>query len=285
MALIDYTNEYGQLKKVALYKPRANEIYIGNPDDVMYSSLPDPQAVLKEFDGIVAAFQKLDIEVVVLEDFAEEYPNTPNMIFLRDVAAVIDDKVVISNMKYDVRKKEPLKFQTLLMKHDTAYNKQLVILSDDATLEGADILVINSKNILAYTGYRTSKIAVQEIEKLLKLTATNIQANINHIPQHLLGGVHVISSDIIARRPTYCKSEINGFRYIDFNENDEIVSRYSMNIVTISPKEILMPSGCPITQKQFESYGITCHLVDIEDIHKMGGGLACMTLPLMRDKV
>ncbi len=282
MALANYTNEYGRLKKIVLYSPSLNEIYQGNPHDVMYSAKPDPDKVLAEFNNIVRVFQTLGVEVIVLEDTHGKFTPTANMIFLRDVAAVIGDKIILANMKFDTRKDEPSKFKNLL--NEQVYSNESLIceLSSNTTMEGADIFVTSPSHILAYTGCRTSVNAVSEIAMRLDITSTSIPANIQKIPQHLLGALHIIGPSMIARRPKYSNTKIDEYEFIDFDETHEIKDGFAMNIVTIAPMEILLPSGCQKTKDIFERNGVKCHVVDINEIHKMGGGLACMTLPLER---
>src|SRR5690606_4275930 len=121
MGLINYTNEYERLTKVALYRPSIEEIYQGDPQDVMYVSHPNPQKVLDEFDGIAHKFTELGVEVVLLEDTATNPEVSPNMIFLRDTAAAIGSTLVLASMKHEIRKNEPAKLQRLLLQKDPYY--------------------------------------------------------------------------------------------------------------------------------------------------------------------
>lgn len=285
MALINYSNEYGKLKRVALYRPRVEEIFQGNPEEVMYVSLPDASRVLQEFDRIVRAFQVLGIEVLVLHDDAGNLPNCTNMIYLRDVASVINKKIIPANMKYPIRASEPDKFQKLLLKINPEYADHMLPVLDDEKMEGADILVLSENKICAYTGYRTEPDAIDKIARVENLDILDMPANIQHIPQHLLGGMHILDRDLLVRRSQYCSTDIKGYKSIDLIETDEITKGFGMNIVTIAPREILMPKNCAAMQTELEKFGIICHLVEINEIHKMGGGLACMTLPLERESV
>lgn len=282
MALANYTNEYGKLIRVALYRPRFDEIFQGAPNDAMYSSTPEANKVMSEVNNVADAFTDLGVEVVLLEDPEQLQPQTTNMIFLRDVAAIIDDKIILANMKYDLRKAEPRKFKDLLIGKSELSESVFKELPGNMSMEGADIMISGESQILAYTGFRTSSEAIDEIASQFQLGVKSIPANIQKVPQHLLGAMHIIGPGKIARRPKYCSTEIDGFEYIDFDETDEIMNNFAMNIVTIAPNEILMPSGCPETKKTFEENGVKCHVVDIDEIHKMDGGLACMTLPLER---
>jgi N-dimethylarginine dimethylaminohydrolase len=260
MALANYSNEYGKLKRVALYKPCLSEIYQGNPGDVMYTDKPDPKKVLAEFNNVVQAFQSLGVEVIVLQDQDLRYPQTTNMIFLRDVAAVIGDKIILANMKFDVRKDEPSKFRNLLIDQKIVDESSFMELSSSTTMEGADIFVTSPSHILTYIGYRTSVSAVIEIVKRHDVKTTSIPANIQKIPQHLLGALHIIGPNVMGRRPKYSNTKIDEYKFIDFDETHEINEGFAMNIVTIAPMEILMPSGCQKTKDIFERNGVKCHV-------------------------
>jgi hypothetical protein len=46
-----------------------------------------------------------------------------------------------------------------------------------------------------------------------------IKAKINNIPQHILGGVHIVNKDLIIRRTQYCKDMIQDYKSVDFVED------------------------------------------------------------------
>lgn len=282
MALIRYENEYARLKKVVLYRPHVDEIATSNIKKAMYSAIPDPVKVLQEFDSIVKCLRMLGIETIILEDYFPRC-NTPNMIFLRDNALTYADQLFIGSMKHQVRSQEPIKFQKLLLNKLPQIKTSLVSINS-GTFEGADLLVEGPGRMAAYTGNRTNKEAIRNLQtNLPSITITDIAANINEIPQHLLGGMHIIDKDLLARRSELCQEGLRNYQSINFSENREVTDKFSLNIVTIGPREILMPANCPATKQKLESYGVKCHEVTVNEIHKMGGGLACMVLPLYRE--
>lgn len=284
MALVQYTNEYRRLLRVALYRPGFGEIEQHDAAAAMYLDIPDPHRVLAEFDGIVQALRGLGVEVVVLEP-APELPPTNNMIFLRDVAFAFGDKLVLANMKHPLRQAEPAKFRQLLMAADPGYAPHFVPLTEPATMEGADLLVLDGQSVCAYVGSRTNRQAVEQLQTAFPgLTAVRVEANISGVPQHILGAVHILDERVASRRVTYCQDRLPGFDMIDFAESSEIKQGFSLNILTLAPHQVLMPAGNPHTKSALEARGITCHELEISEIHKMGGGLACMTLPLAREQ-
>lgn len=283
MALINYQNEYTRLKRLALYRPAMDEIDQRDPAISMYVERPNPELVLQEFDGVVAKLEELGIEVVVLEP-TEGMEKTSNMIYLRDVAFAFRDKLLLANMKHSIRQAEPQKFKELLVTSDTRFGDAFIALDQAATMEGADIFAINNNLLYAYTGSRTSSNVMGFLSQDFDdIRVESIEANINGVPQHILGGVHILDGSIATRRTRYCNDAIEGYDFIDFDESEEISKGFALNIVTLSPREILMPANNPDTKSKLESCGITCHEVPVHEIHKMGGGLACMVLPLWRE--
>lgn len=281
MVLINYDNEYSKIKEVVLYRPNIKEIATNNANEVMYVDIPDPNKVLEEFDCIVSKLQSLNIKVTILKN-SEGMPITPNMIFLRDVALPFRNDLLLANMKHSIRKDEPSKFKELLFKQE-GFNK-CISLEKEISIEGADLFVMSKNLVYLYTGNRTNPLIADTLKRQYnELEIKTIRANIKGVPQHILGGVHILDDKIATRRIKYCQDNLKNYNFIDFDENPEIAEGFSLNIFTLSPREILMPMHRPKTKKQLELKGIICHEVNINEIHKMGGGLACMILPLSRE--
>ena len=284
MALIQYDNEYMRLKRVALYKPSRQELAVEDFAANMYESEPDPAKVLVEFSGIVSKLESLGVAVVVLEDREGETENTSNMVFLRDTAFVFNQTIMLANMKHQVRMAEPKKLAKLLSKTNDSYAKYIKDMLGENTMEGADIFALAPDRLCLYSGLRTSKGTESVITRSFPGTKIQaIKANITRIPQHLLGALHIVDHDLALRRRTYCKDSIKGLAFVDFDEDTEVTHGFALNVITLGPREILMPANRPRTQARIEAAGVTCHTVEINEIHKMGGGLACMALPLERE--
>jgi len=282
MELVDYQSDYGILRKVALYRPRLDEMFLGDPAHVMYRSRPEPSIVMKEFDALVEKLLELGVEVILLEDHQKRYPTSYNLIFLRDVALVIRDKIILSNMRFEIRRQEPSKFRSLLTDYSQHYASMILTIRGDNSFEGADFLVSGSNSVYSCTSNRTSVEAVNTLAETLNLNVTYINGSMRNLPQHLLGGFHMLSELLIARRIEYCRDKLDGIDFVDFEESTEVTELFSLNFLTLAPNVILMPDNCPKTRDRLESYGIECHVTSINEIHKMGGGIACMTLPLVR---
>lgn len=283
MVLINYKNEYDRLRKAVIYIPSHNEIEQKNPEKAMYLSCPNPSKVVNECNNLINKLRSLNVDLIVLKHESSQ-PKTNNMIYLRDVAFVFRNKIFLGYPKYSIRSKEPLKFYNLI-KNTAPGIASKIVFNKKISMEGADLLVEDAKKILIYQGGRTDiKISDLINREFNNIEYINVSAKIRNVPQHLLGAMHIIDKDLYCVRKEICNFSDKNKRAIKFSETEEIINKFSMNIITIGPKEILMPSSCPNTKKVFEKYGIICHEVEINEITKMGGGLACMLLPLERKR-
>jgi arginine deiminase len=64
---------------------------------------------------------------------------------------------------------------------------------------------------------------------------------------------------------------------------EEALRRMALNFVTLGPRRILMAGGSGITQRFFESAGISCHTVAVNELVKAAGGIGCLSGVLARD--
>jgi arginine deiminase len=76
--------------------------------------------------------------------------------------------------------------------------------------------------------------------------------------------------------------EARGYQLLPAPDIDEAEHAFALNFVTLGPREILMPTGCPISQTAFEAQGITCRTVDMSEIVKAAGGIGCLSGILRR---
>jgi len=279
-----YSNEYDKLESVMIHIPRKNEIEYFDPKRAMYKSIPNYEKLLEEVD----AYKKklISLGIFVYDDlyFHEtEYNRFPNQIYMRDLAVIMPDAIILANPKYDIRKGEE-KNMLATLRH-WGYSGRVIELSSRVTMEGADFFWISESEVLISIGNRTS----EDFISTFKFFYPNIKVNTvaaapEGIPQHILGGAHIVSKDTIIQRRSIVKHDLGFKNVISLDETDEVVNGYAMNIVTIGPHEIIMPEGNPETQKIYEAHGIKVHTSPAYELGKMGGCFACCSLPIKRSK-
>lgn len=279
-----YTNEYDRLQSVMLHIPRRNEIEYFNPKRAMYKEIPNYEKLLEEVDQYRSLL--LSLGVFVYDDlyFHEtEMRPFPNQIFMRDLAVITPDSIILANPKYDIRKGEEKNMLDTL--RHWGYTGRVIQLASSITMEGADFFWISESEVLISVGNRTSQGFVDNFKFFYpNIRVRTVEAAPEGIPQHILGGAHIISADTVIQRKSIVKHDLGFKNVISLDETHEVVNGYSMNIVTLGPNEIIMPAGNPETRAIYEKHGIIVHESPMSEIGKMGGCAACMTLPIKRSK-
>jgi len=279
-----YTNEYDRLETVMLHIPRRHEIEYFDPKKAMYKSIPNYEKLLEEVDAYRTKLISLGIQVCDDLYFHEtEYKPFPNQLYMRDLAVVMPDAIILANPKYNIRKGEEKNLLATL--RHWGYAGRVIELAKSATMEGADFFWISENEVLISVGNRTGEDFVTSFKFFYpNIKVTTVAAAAEGIPQHILGGAHIVDKDTIIQRKSIVKHDLGFKNVIQLEETDEVVNGYAMNIVTLGPMEIIMPEGNPKTQAIYESHGIKVHTSPAYEMGKMAGCFACCTLPIKRTK-
>lgn len=279
---LGYSNEYDRLCSVMLHIPRRNEIEYFEPKRAMYKSIPNYERLLEEVDEYRSKLISLGVQVYDDLYFHEtEMRPFPNQLFMRDLAVIMPDALILANPKYNIRKGEERNLIDTL--RHWGFNGRLIELASSVTMEGADFFWISESEVLISVGNRTSHEFVNVFKYFYPhIRVRTVEAAPEGIPQHILGGAHIISKDTIIQRKSIVKHDLGFKNVISLDETDEVVNGYAMNIVTLSPMEIIMPAGNPKTKAIYESHGITAHESPAYEMGKMAGCFACCTLPIKR---
>ncbi len=174
--------------------------------DLLAEALAIPDAkthFLARFTGLhhLSSQDKEELTALPVEDLAElaisgwceetndgaqyrfRFPPVPNLLFMRDPAAVIGSGVSINNMATDARKPEPFLMETIFRFHpefritsreEECFNAIPSILAGHSetqyTIEGGDILVLSENAVAVGVSIRTAQSAIIMLaEKLRKL--------------------------------------------------------------------------------------------------------------------
>lgn len=283
--------EYSELKAVLLYKPSARIAAHPEPEKIKHNAPIDYRILSDEFDRIVELYRSLNVHVTMIAPpHNQEDPSNYNMMFCRDLFFMTPEGAVLAQMANDVRRGEVAHAAATLLKRSTPVVHEIC---GDGRFEGADALWVTPKLVAVGIGNRTNMPAFEQLQKVLKKTGVNavaLPSTQNHT-QHLLGSLQIVDRDLALVRAGIISPEINGFlakngfKIIDVPENSEVCSRQAMNIVTISPRKIIMTTGCPATRKIYEDAGIEVVAeVEISQFINGAGGLACMTGILARSR-
>jgi N-dimethylarginine dimethylaminohydrolase len=75
----------------------------------------------------------------------------------------------------------------------------------------------------------------------------------------------------------------HGYEVVFIPDENEARTGFALNFVTLGPRRILMPAGNPTTRSFYESLGIDCQEVQVDELIKAAGAVGCLTGVLQRD--
>ncbi len=284
--------EYKPLRVVLLCQPHPRIGDITDPSTVLHVKRMDPAAAKQEHLGIAETYRKLGIAVHFIKVDQKTTGDDRflyNLMFTRDLFFMTPRGAIMAKMFSDVRR------------HEVTYAKKVMgrlgifvrkVIEGNATFEGADALWVNEKLVIVGVGKRTNEAGFIQIrEELKKDGIACIKVPAPRGALHLLGAVQWVDACLAVVRVDALAPEIvkvlkrYHIKMIKLKDNLELTRKHAMNFVTIAPKQIIMPAGCPQTKKHLQGFGIKIAAeVRIAQLVNGGGGLACATGILSRSE-
>jgi N-dimethylarginine dimethylaminohydrolase len=263
---------------------------------VMAGTYPKEEDMYPEMEAVAAILEKYNVEVYrpnVIENY--------NQIFSRDIAFVIDDKLVRANILPD-RDQEIAAINHVISKIDS---KNIIKLPEECHVEGGDVMPWNNHIFIGtysgedYSDYITARtnidavIALQELfpEKTVKsfeLRKNNTDPKENAL--HLDCCFQPIGKDkaILHKNGFLVEKEYEWLLNFFGKENvfeidkDEMFNMNS-NIFSISENVIISEKNFTRLNTWLRKNGFTVEEVAYAEIAKQEGLLRCSTMPLIRD--
>lgn len=276
-------SEYGRINAVLLYKPGPEIGEIKKPGSAMHLDRINYRLLADEYLQIVKAYKKLKIPVYFIGDSGNARKERLfNLMYARDLFFMTPEGAVISRMKYKIRRREPHYAARALKKIGIPIRR---VIDGRGTFEGADALWVNARLTLIGVGNRTNASGFRQLRD--ELNGQGVECVSVPAPaqtQHLLGALQVIDANTALIRRKLVNGRLvkflkgNKIDLIDMPENEEVRSKQAMNIVTVGPREIIMPAGCPLTRRIYERNGIKIRAqLKVPQLINGAGGLACAT--------
>ncbi|MGB5418066.1 dimethylarginine dimethylaminohydrolase family protein [Algibacter sp.] len=280
----------GPIPKVEdCYDPKSRE-------HVLAGTYPSEEDMIKEMDAVAKVFEKYDVKV-----FRPKVLMDCNQIFTRDIAFVIDDKVIRANILPE-REQE---IEAIRYVWNQIDRKNRILLPPACHVEGGDVMPWNDYIFMGtYSGKDYSElitartntdavIAIQELfpEKIVKsfeLRKSNTNAKENALHLDCCFNPLGKGKAIIHKNGFLIEEEYNWL--IDFfgKENvfeitkDEMYQMCS-NVFSISEDVIISERNFTRLNMWLRAQGFTVEEVPYAEIGKQEGLLRCTTMPLIRD--
>ncbi len=273
----------------ACYDPKSKE-------HVLAGTYPKEADMILEMEAVARVFEMYDIKV-----YRPEIIEDCNQIFSRDIAFVIEDKIIRANILPN-REKE-----VLAIKHiwDRVEREKRIILPEECHVEGGDVMPWNEYIFIGtYSGEdypdiitaRTNIHAVKAIQKLFpnkivksfELRKSNTNAKENAL--HLDCCFQPIGKDkaILHKNGFLIEEEYQWLVNFFGKENifeitkDEMYNMFS-NVFSISEDVVISEKNFTRLNTWLEGQGFTVEKVAYAEIAKQEGLLRCSTMPLIRD--
>ncbi len=271
------------------YDPKSRE-------HILAGTYPKEEDMVKEMDAVAKALEKYDVKVF-RPDAIENY----NQIFARDIAFVIEDKFIRSNILPD-RDREIEAIHDVIDQIDP---EKIITLPEEAHVEGGDVMpwheyiFVGTYSGEDYPDFITARTNVQAVKalqelfphktvKAFELRKSNTDAKNNAL--HLDCCFQPVGKDkaILHKNGFMIEEEYQWL--VDFfgKENifeitkDEMYNMFS-NVFSIAPEVVISEQNFTRLNDWLCDHGFVVEEVPYAEIAKQEGLLRCSTMPLIRD--
>lgn len=277
--------------------PRPEDAYDPKSlEHILAGTYPSEKDMVHEMDVFAKVLQAYGVRV-----FRPEVLNGINQIFSRDIAFVIDDKLIKANILPD-RENE---FEAIVHVLDRLEGSQILYPPEEVHVEGGDVMpwndyiFVGTYSAADYPSYitgRTNRAAVAYLEaqfpdkkvKAFELRKSNTDPRENAL--HLDCCFQPVGTDkaIIHRNGFLIDAEYHWL--IDFFGSENVFEidkdeMYAMNcnVFSISPEVVVSERNFTRLNSWLRDRGFTVEEIPYAEIAKQGGLLRCSTLPLVRE--
>jgi len=266
-------------------------------ESVIHGVYPTEESIYKEMSTFEKVLLKYNVQV-----FRPWTLENCNQVFARDVAFVVDDKIINSNIIPD-REDEKEAYEGVY--DQIPYNK-IYNLPEKAHVEGGDVVLLNDRVFVGlYTKpdypqlktARTNLYAFNFLKEILpektfvplelKKHNTDPRRGVLHLDCTFMpvgSDKVIIYKDGFSNEKDYAMLvELFGRENV-FDITMEEMYAMNTNVFSISPTVVVSEQRFTRLNEQLENkWGLTVERIPYFEISKMGGLLRCSTLPLVRD--
>jgi arginine deiminase len=277
-------SEWSRLEAVLLHRPGV-ELAAADPDAALLLAPVDVARAAAEHDALAAAYRAAGVDVAYVEP-PDNVALRPNQMFVADLMFMTAEGAILARPASTVRAGEERWVARRLAELGVPI---VTSVHGTGVFEGADAAWLDRDAVLVARGLRTNADGAAQVAATLR--AVGVDVAFTELPpgtMHLMGQLRFLDRDLAAVRAgriddAACGAlRAHGYDVIAFPDEREMETRFAHNFVTLGPREVLMPAGCPVTQSFFESLRVRCHTVVVDELGKAAGGIGCLTGVLRR---
>jgi dimethylargininase len=225
---------------------------------------PSYPLMLHQHQAYLQALTESGLEVILLED----EPDYPDAYFVEDTAIVTPQVAVITRPGAPSRRGEEETIVPVLRRF-----RPITRIEAPGTLDGGDVLMAGNHFFIG-SSLRTNWEGAAQLADALKQhghtaevvpveAGLHLKSSVNYLGENTL-----LVTEALANYPGFA-----GYQRIILHPDEE----YAANTLRIN-HVLLTPSGFPRTLEQLSRLGLKVIELDVSEVHKMDGGLTCMSL-------
>ena len=278
-------SEIGHLRAVLLRRPGPELDAVTDFHAMQMRSDLCPDLARTQHDALADAYRAHGVAVHYVENGRID---KPNVMFVRDLMLMTPEGAIVTRPASTVRGGEERLVAEALGRLGVPI---LMSVHGGGTFEGADVAWVDRDLCFLAEGLRTNEEGASQVERMLRDIGVGsvVRVGLPHGAMHLDGLLALVDRDLAVVWPRRTPFKVvdalrrRDFRLIEVEDEVEAQTCLPMNFVALAPGEILMPAGGERMREGYEAAGVRCHIVDIGECIKAGGGIHCMTGFLKRD--
>jgi dimethylargininase len=274
------------LKRVVVKRPD-QQFAVSDFERWHYTSSPDLEQAQAQHDELTNILKKHGAEVIYHD---EELSGLADAIFVYDPVFVTPFGSIILQVGKDLRRGEE---EPLGRKLESIGVPILCRLTGDARAEGGDMFWLDETTLAVGLGFRTNAAGVRQIKTLLEPRGVSVITT--ELPYgdgpaaclHLMSLISLVDKDLAVVYPKFIATpfwqelERRNFKFIAVSDQEFLTQ--ATNVLTISPKVVIMPEKNPETKARLEQAGCMVYTYPCSELtFKAEGGPTCLTRPVLR---
>ncbi|AEI45964.1 dimethylarginine dimethylaminohydrolase family protein [Paenibacillus mucilaginosus] len=244
---------------------------------------PDLGLLQAQHDGIAEALRKAGAEVLMLDQ--PESGVWPDRMFTRDLGMVLPGGVILSRFALYLRQGETRIAQETLGRIGVPI---LGAIHGQGFMEGGSFALLDSRTAAVGRSERVNDAGIEQLRQLLRIQEVELLTiDMPSDKIHLDEAFLMLDTDKALVNPRLLPHwflKALHERNITMLAVDPEDPPLTINALAVAPGKVLFSSeGCR-TAELLQKNGIEVIPVEVSEIYKMGGGIHCVTLPLVREE-
>lgn len=239
----------------------------------------DPDVALAQWDTLVATLRAAGAEVETIDQLA----STPDMVYAMNYGIVDGDHVAVTSFRYAERRPEAAAAEVWF--GEAGFRTTLVADAGAGAFEAGDAFLYGD-SLLVAAGPRTDLATHAVLARELGVRVATVPV-VHPALYHLdLSFCPLDETRAIVAPSAW---DVTGRAVVEalvpepLVIDEEEAFTFCANSVVVG-ETVVMPAGVPLrVARQLERWGFTVATVEVGELHKGGGSVRCMTLPLDTD--